>query len=69
MDFAEYIIKHRGKIAGVFLGLVVGLIILKYGLLKTVFIALCVGIGYYIGKRLDERVNFKEMLASFFRKD
>ena len=69
MDYIDYIAKHRGKIIGVLLGLLASILILKYGLLKTFFIALCVGVGYHIGKKIDERLNFKEMLAAFFRKD
>lgn len=69
MDFLEYVSKHRGKIAGIILGLLFGWLVIKYGLWKAFFIAFCVGAGYYIGKRLDEQVDFKDMLSRFFRKD
>ncbi len=69
MDFMDIITKHRGKIIGIALGLVFALLIIKYGFLKTFFIAFCVGIGYYIGKRIDERIDLKETVARLFRKD
>jgi len=69
MDFKEIIFLHKGKIAGVILGLTLGLLIIRYGFWKALFIALCVGIGYYIGKRVDEQVNLKEIFLKFLRKD
>lgn len=69
MDFIDFLAKNRGKIAGVILGLFFGWLIIKYGLLKAFFIALCIGIGYYVGKRADERVDLKDLLARFFRRD
>jgi uncharacterized membrane protein len=69
MDFREIISQHKGKIVGVFFGLTSGLLIIRYGFWKALFIALCVGIGYYIGKRFDERVNLKEIFLKFLQKD
>lgn len=69
MDVLDYLAKHRGKIAGIILGLLFGWLIILYGFLKTFFVALCVVIGYYIGKRADEKYDFKDLLARIFRKD
>lgn len=63
----EILDKHLGKIAGVLLGLIFGWFAIKYGILKALFVAVCAVAGYYIGKRLDERVDFREMLARLFR--
>ncbi|MCL6635087.1 MAG: DUF2273 domain-containing protein [Peptococcaceae bacterium] len=63
----EILDKHPGKVAGVLLGLIFGWLAIKYGILKAFFVAACAVAGYYIGKRLDERVNLKEMFARFFR--
>ena len=65
--FQEILDKHVGKVVGVLLGLVFGWFAIKYGLLKALFVAACTVAGYYIGKRLDEKVDFRELLASFFR--
>ena len=50
-DLAE---KHRNRILGALGGLVFALLIIRVGLLWTLFILLCTGIGYWVGKRLDE---------------
>lgn len=46
--------QHRGKILGATFGLVASLMIMLFGFLWSVFIALSVLIGYLIGKRVDE---------------
>lgn len=65
--FQEILKKHLGKVIGVLLGLVFGWFAIKYGFLKALFVLACVVAGYYIGKRLDEKVDFREMLARLFR--
>ncbi|MGI5839004.1 MAG: DUF2273 domain-containing protein [bacterium] len=56
----EIVSSHRGKIIGIVLGLFVSILIITYGFFKAAFIILCVGLGYYLGKRLD---NNKEDIA------
>lgn len=46
--------NHRYKVIGGLGGLVLALMVVRFGFLWTVFIALCSGIGYWVGKRLDE---------------
>lgn len=50
-ELAEH---HRFKVIGLLLGLVLSLLVIHYGPLLTLFIVLCVGIGYYVGKKLDD---------------
>lgn len=69
MDFLELLNRHRGKVVGIILGLFFGWLVIKYGIFKTFFIALCAGIGYFIGKRLDECVDFKDLLSNLFRRN
>lgn len=59
--------KHPGKIIGGFLGLIFGLLAIKYGLIKTLFIAACAVLGYYLGKRLDEHVGLKDIFTNLFK--
>ena len=54
----EILEKHLGKAVGILIGILFGLLAIKYGLLRAIFVALCALAGYYIGKRLDERVDF-----------
>lgn len=49
---------HRGGINGGMAGFVIAVIILVIGLFKTLFIALCVGIGYYLGKKIYEDKDY-----------
>lgn len=46
--------SHRGAVNGGLIGLGIAVLILIINPLRTLFIAICVGIGYYIGKRLSE---------------
>ena len=50
----EFYKSHHGGINGALMGLVLAIFFLVVGFFKTVFIALCVGIGYYIGSKITE---------------
>jgi uncharacterized membrane protein len=63
----EFIEKNRGKVAGMALGLVFGWFAITYGVFKAIFVSLCIAAGYFIGKRLDEQVGFKDILSGWFR--
>lgn len=62
----EILDKHLGKAIGVLLGLIFGWFAIRYGFLKALFVAACAVAGYYIGKRLDEKIDFRELFARFF---
>jgi len=57
---------HRGKVVGIGLGLLFGLLAVSVGLLKTLFIALCIGVGYLLGKRADEKGDLQRLLSKWF---
>ncbi len=46
--------RNRGKVLGVVIGLWAGFGVMEIGVLWTLFITACVGLGYFIGKRLDD---------------
>lgn len=48
------IVRHRGKVVGTLLGLILGWMVIAYGLLKTVFVAICIVVGYILGTRWDK---------------
>ncbi len=50
----ELAANHRYKVLGGLGGLVFALLVIRYGLLWTLFILVCSGTGYWLGKRLDE---------------
>lgn len=45
--------EHRYKVLGGLGGLVFALLVVRFGW-WSLFILLCAGIGYFVGKRLDE---------------
>lgn len=47
--------QHRGKALGILLGLIFGWFAITYGVLKAIFVALCAGAGFYIGRQFDHR--------------
>lgn len=50
----ELATHHRNKIIGGLAGLVGALLVIRFGFFWTLFILLCSGLGYWVGKRLDE---------------
>jgi len=63
----ELLQHHRGKIFGILLGLIFGLLVIIIGFLQTIFVALCIYIGYIIGKRVDENENIREIMEHIFK--
>lgn len=54
----EFYRAHQGGIHGAAAGFLVATTVLLIGPLKALFVAFCVGIGYYIGKRLSEDKDY-----------
>ncbi|AEV68662.1 DUF2273 domain-containing protein [Acetivibrio clariflavus] len=50
--------RHYGEINGAAFGLIFALSTLFIGFFQTVFIALCVLIGYYIGKKISNDKDY-----------
>ncbi len=46
--------EHRGTTVGMLTGLLLGAMILLCGFFNTLFLALCIGAGLYIGRKLDK---------------
>jgi len=65
----EFLGRHRGKVIGVCIGLAFGWFAITYGFWKAIFVSICIGVGYFIGKRLDERINWTQFWDRLFRKD
>jgi len=57
--------RHSGKITGLGCGLFLGLLILILGFFQTMFLLLCMGIGYIVGKKFDDNEDLAEMLDKF----
>lgn len=49
---------HKGEILGAGIGLAIAVIVLLLGVLKALFVVICVVFGYYIGKRLSQDKDY-----------
>ncbi|HQA08528.1 MAG TPA: DUF2273 domain-containing protein [Syntrophomonadaceae bacterium] len=60
-------IEHRGKTIGVLLGLLASILFVTFGFWRTVFIIICIAVGYFIGKQLDEKKDFDSWMKQMFK--
>jgi uncharacterized membrane protein len=60
--FEEIWQQHSGKIIGVTVGFILGLLIIVFGFFRTFFVLLCVIGGFVVGKRIDEKEDIMEIL-------
>lgn len=58
--------KYKGRIAGLLIGLVSSILIIQFGLIPAIFILTCMGIGYYLGFRYDNRQDLQDVLNDIF---
>lgn len=49
----EDILRHRGKVIGTLLGLVLGWMVIEYGVIRALFVVVCLAVGYVLGSRYD----------------
>lgn len=54
--------NHRGKLVGTVLGIVIGASIMIFGFFKTVFILVCGLVGLFVGKRVDDKDDFRDII-------
>lgn len=61
-NIKEFYSSHRGGINGAIIGLIIAIAVLTLGFFRVLFIAICTGVGYYIGKRLYEDKDYLKNL-------
>ena len=59
--------QHRGKAIGILLGLLASILFISYGFWRTIFIVVCIALGFFIGKEIDENKNFDQWLKQIFK--
>ncbi len=59
--------EHRGKAIGVILGLVASILFITYGFWRTIFIIVCIALGYFIGKKLDDHTDIEAWIKNLFK--
>lgn len=57
--------RHSGKIIGVATGLLIGILVIALGFWRTLFLAICVSVGFYIGKKIDDREDLSDIWDRF----
>lgn len=65
--FLAILVAHAGKIFGSIMGLFLGWIIIRYGVIRGLFVVLCVAVGFYLGARLDSPGASTDMTSRFLR--
>jgi len=63
------LIRHRGKLIGLLIGLLFAYLVINHGFLLTIFIILCLLIGFSIGKRFDDNESLRGVIARILKDD
>jgi uncharacterized membrane protein len=56
---------HKGKLIGVVIGLVFGLLTITVGFWSAFFLAICIAVGYFFGRRADNSEDFTSLIKRF----
>lgn len=64
-NIIEVIVEHKGKVIGISLGLLFGLLTVLIGFWKTFFVTICIIVGYVIGKKIDDTDRVREIVNRF----
>lgn len=64
----DFLSNNIGKLIGVIIGLLLGWMIIEYGVLKTVFVIILIGLGYVLGKQADEGGNLSSLIDRIFKR-
>ena len=66
--FCKWASQNKGLFTGMCIGLAVAILFLTIGFWATLLIAVCVGIGAFLGARQDVHELIAEKIESLFRK-
>ena len=59
--------KHRGITIGILIGLLASILFISYGFWKAIFIIICISLGYFIGRKIDEDKNLELWIKQLFK--
>lgn len=57
-NITQFYNSHKSGVNGALIGLVIAVSILIFGFLRILFVAICVGIGYYVGIKISEEKDY-----------
>lgn len=58
----DFFITNQGKIIGALIGFLAGLLLLTLGLFKTLVLSICIAVGYYLGKKVDNKEDIIQLI-------
>lgn len=64
-DMLAFFKSNKGKIIGAVSGLLFGILVLAVGFWRSVFLAICIGVGYFIGCLRDGSSKMRSLLKKF----
>ncbi|MCP4138581.1 MAG: DUF2273 domain-containing protein [bacterium] len=64
----DWINENPGKTAGGFLGFILGIFLLTFGITKTLLIIILILIGFIFGKFRDDNISIVEQVKGLFRR-
>ena len=56
---------HKARLLGVIIGLLIGILFLTLGFWRTLFLVICMTIGYLIGQKIDHQEDLIEALSKY----
>lgn len=57
---------YKGRIFGSLVGFIAGLLWVFLGFWRALAFILCIMIGYYLGKKIDQRVSLRDFINKVF---
>lgn len=67
-DWQEFLTDNLGKLIGITLGLLLGWMIIEYGLFKTFFVIILIVLGYFLGKQADDGESIGSFINRIFKR-
>ena len=65
----DWINNNPGTTVGVIIGLVLGIFLFTLGIIKTIFLAVFMLIGYWLGRSKDEKGSVVDHVTKLFKGD
>ena len=65
-EYLPKIAPYRGRVFGSLIGLCCGILWVFMGFWKALAFMICLLLGYFLGKRIDERGSLREIINRIF---
>lgn len=65
-EFLRITFEHPGKVLGSIFGFIVGWVMVLFSPIDGLYLAVCVVVGYLVGRHLDSRRTIRDVLEDLF---